>query len=264
MTRRGNRRQRTFFSDADYAEYRRLLAESCRGCGTAVLAYRLMPNHVHLILVPADEFGLRDALGEAHRQYTRMINFREGWKGHLWQERFHSFVVDERHLLAAARYVERNPTRARLRARAQDWSWSSAAAHLAGSDDALVTVRPLFDLVPDWAAFLAEEDDEDFNELLRGHACTGLPLGSDAFVESLERQLARSLKRKKPGPKPQERIPLQGTCSATRGAIKLTVPAIRTTAPRPTGRGRRRRAVGDRVAKEAWSRRQGCQQRYGA
>ena len=134
-----------------------------------------------------------------------MVNFREGWKGHLWQERFHSFVMDERHLLAAARYVERNPVRARLCARAQDWAWSSAAAHLARHDDALVTVRPLLDLVPDWEAFIGEGEDESFNELLRAHASTGRPLGSDGFVESLERQLARSLKRKKPGPKPQER-----------------------------------------------------------
>ena len=134
-----------------------------------------------------------------------MINFREGWKGHLWQERFHSFVMDERHLLAAARYIERNPVRARLCGRAQDWVWSSAAAHFAGRDDALATVRTLLDLVPDWEAFIGEDEDERFNELLRGHASTGRPLGSDAFVESLERSLARSLKRKKPGPKTQER-----------------------------------------------------------
>ena len=154
--------------------------------------------------------GPQGKLGEAHRRYTRMVNFREGWKGHLWQERFHSFVMDERHLLAAARYVERNPTRARLCARAQDWAWSSAAAHLAGGNDALVTVRPLLDLIPDWEAFIGEGEDEGFNDLLRRHASTGRPLGSDTFVESLERQLARSLKRKKPGPKPQKRDPFTG------------------------------------------------------
>jgi len=175
-----------------------------------VLAYCLMPNHVHLIMVPVDEFGLRDVLGKAHRQYTRMINFREGWKGHLWQERFHSFVMDERHLLAAARYVERNPVRARLCARLQDWPWSSAAAHLAAGDDALVTVRPLLELVPDWEAFIGGADDENLNELLRAHASTGRPLGTDAFVESLERRLVRSLKRKKPGPKTHEQDPYTG------------------------------------------------------
>jgi len=205
VTQRGNRREQTFFKDEDYAEYCGLLADSCRSCGTQVLAYCLMPNHVHLIMVPADEFGLRDALGEAHRQYTRMVNFRESWKGHLWQERFHSFVMDERHLLAAARYVERNPVRARLCARPQDWRWSSAAAHLARRDDALVTVRPLLELIPDWDAFIGGADDDKLNELLRGHASTGRPLGTDAFVESLERRLARSLKRKKPGPKTRER-----------------------------------------------------------
>lgn len=75
-----------------------------------------------------------------------MINVRKGWTGPLWQERFHSFVMDERHLLAAARYVERNSVPARLCARPQAWAWSSAATHLAARDDALVTVRPLLEL----------------------------------------------------------------------------------------------------------------------
>ena len=96
VTQRGNRRQRTFFADADYAEYCGLLTESCRSCGTEVLAYCQMPNHVPLILVPADELALRDALGEAHRRYI------------------YSFVMDEQHLLVAARYVERTPVRARF------------------------------------------------------------------------------------------------------------------------------------------------------
>jgi len=55
-----------------------------------------MPNHVHLVMVPGEEDGLRVTLGEAHRRYTRHINFREGWRGHLWQERFHSFTMDEK------------------------------------------------------------------------------------------------------------------------------------------------------------------------
>ena len=82
VTQRGFRRQQTFFGDDDSAEYRRLLSISCRTCETQVLAYCLMPNHVHLILVPSTESSLRDALGEAHRCYTRLINFREDWRGH--------------------------------------------------------------------------------------------------------------------------------------------------------------------------------------
>jgi len=73
-----------------------------------------MPNHVHLIVVPLSPESLRRAIGEAHRRYTRWINFREGWRGHLWQVRFASFLMDEDHLLTAARYVELNPVRAGL------------------------------------------------------------------------------------------------------------------------------------------------------
>ena len=119
--------------------------------------------------------------------------------------RFHSFVMDERHLLAAARYVERNPVRARLCARPHDWPWSNATAHLARGDDSLVAVRPLLELVPGWEAFIGEADAEHFGELLRAHASAGRPLGTDAFVESLEQRLRRPFKRQKPGPKPHER-----------------------------------------------------------
>ena len=74
-----------------------------------IWAYCLMPNHVHLIAVPVSPDGLRLAIGEVHRRYTRMVNFREGWRGHLWQGRFASFVLDEPYVLTAVRYVELNP-----------------------------------------------------------------------------------------------------------------------------------------------------------
>ncbi|MDH3970238.1 MAG: transposase [Rhodospirillales bacterium] len=203
VTQRGNRRLETFFNDGDYRAYLDLLAEHCAAAEVAVWAYCLMPNHVHLILVPGDEDGLRRALGEAHRRYTRRVNFREGWRGHLWQERFHSFAMDEGHLLAAARYVELNPVRAKLKRRARDWRWSSARAHLAGRDDALVAVAPLLELVPDWRAFLAGGLEEEALEALRRHTRTGRPLGSPAFLEALEARLGRRLRPGKPGPRPK-------------------------------------------------------------
>jgi Transposase and inactivated derivatives len=116
------------------------MAEWCARCGVEVWAYCLMPNHVHLIAVPNSEGGLRRALGEAHRRYTRYVNFWEGWRGHLWQGRFASFVMDESYLLAAVRYVELNPVRARLVREPEVYPWSSAAAHVRGADDALVKV----------------------------------------------------------------------------------------------------------------------------
>lgn len=114
LTQRGNRRMETFFRDEDYEKYVSLLAEWCGKRGVAIWAYCLMPNHVHLIAVPETEDALRRGIGEAHRRYSRMINMREGWKGHLWQCRFSSFPMDEKYLLAAARYIEMNPVRAHL------------------------------------------------------------------------------------------------------------------------------------------------------
>ncbi len=203
VTQRGNRRLETFFGEADYRAYMALLAEYCGKAGVAVWAYCLMPNHVHLILVPKDEDGLRRALGEAHRRYTRRVNLREGWRGHLWQERFHSFAMDEPHLLAAARYVELNPVRAKLARRPADWRWSSARAHLSGRDDALVEVAPLLERVGDWRAFLAGGLADDALQAIRRHARTGRPLGGAAFVERLEARLGRPLRPGKRGRKPK-------------------------------------------------------------
>ena len=91
-----------------------------------LFAWVVMPNHVHLIAVPHSADGLRRAIGEAHRRYTRQINFREGWRGHLWQGRFASFVMDEPYLLATARYVELNPVRAGLVTGPSEYPWSSS------------------------------------------------------------------------------------------------------------------------------------------
>src|SRR3972149_1254705 len=102
VTQRGNRRQAVFFDEKDYAVYRALLAEQCAAAGVAVWAYCLMPNHVHLILVPSDPSGLQRAVGEAHRRYTRYVNSREDWRGYLWQGGFASFPLGEPHPPAGA------------------------------------------------------------------------------------------------------------------------------------------------------------------
>jgi putative transposase len=182
------------------------MVSSCEGCGTQVWANCSMPNHVHLIMAPGEEDGLRCAVAEAHRRSTRMINFRRGWRGHLWQERFHSFVIDEQYLLATVRYVERNPLRAGLCKSVEDWPWSSARAHLHEQDDGLVSVRPLLELIPDWRHFLAEPDADTLPERIHLHARTGRPLGSEDFVKQLEVRLRRTLRPQKPGPKPRPRI----------------------------------------------------------
>lgn len=155
MTQRGSRRQSTFFSDADYARYLALLRHECTKSGTAVWAWCLMPNHVHLILVPARVDGLSAALAPTHRRYTWEVNQREGWRGHLWQSRFASFPLDEEHLHACLRYVELNPVRARLVERPEQWRWSSARGHLGLAADPLADPAPARERIEDWSGFLA-------------------------------------------------------------------------------------------------------------
>ena len=161
VTQRGNRRAPVFFEEGDYALYRDLLAERCRKASVACWSYCLMPNHVHLILVPATADGLARAIGETHRQYTGFVNARARWTGHLFQGRFASVVLDEEHLMQAARYVALNPVRARLVQRPQDWAWSSLRAHLDGRDDGLVTVAPLLERLGHVTALVDTEPETD-------------------------------------------------------------------------------------------------------
>jgi len=200
ITQRGVRRMETFFDDEDYEMYLSLMREWCLSSGVEVWAYCLMPNHVHLIAVPESESSLAKGVGETHRRYTRYINFKNSWKGYLWQGRFASFPMDEDYLLAAVRYVELNPVRAKLVKRAEDYRWSSAKAHLDGKDNDLVQVKPMLDRVNNWAELLASGDQALFDEL-RMHERTGRPLGQNDFVERMSLLTGRELGKKKPGPK---------------------------------------------------------------
>jgi len=194
VTQRGNRRQKVFFEDGDYALYRDLLAARAAKAGVAVWAYCLMPNHVHLILVPATEDGLALALGETHRRYTGFVNARMRVTGHLFQGRFGSVVLDDPHLVAAARYVALNPVRARLVRRAQDWPWSSVRAHLKGRDDDLVAVRPLLDRIGRFADLLDTQEAPEQLAAIRASETIGRPLGSPAFLDRLEARLGRAVR----------------------------------------------------------------------
>ncbi len=199
VTQRGNRRQTTFFGPEDCDLYLRILSQSCFLKDVEIWSYCLMPNHVHLIATPKREDGLRRAIGDAHRRYTLAINGRHEWRGHLWQGRFASFPMDERHLLAAARYIEMNPVKAGIARRPEDYPWSSARAHLSGRDDALVKVAPLLGFVGDWRCFLKEGLPKSAARTIEEHERTGRPLGDDAFLDKIERLAGRSMRPRRPG-----------------------------------------------------------------
>jgi putative transposase len=210
VVQRGNRRQRTFFSAADYRLYLRIAAQVFATARAQVWAYCLMPNHVHLIVVPSDEVSLAKAVGATHVRYTRAINQREEWRGYLWQGRFASFPMDESYLLHCARYIGLNPVRAGLTRTAIDWPWSSVGAHIDGRADPLVTTAPLRDrLDASVRAFFDLDVPEEMRIGLRAACSTGRPLGTGDWIRSLERVSGRSLSPPRLG-RPPGRPPKNG------------------------------------------------------
>ena len=206
VTQRGNGRQRVFFSDDDYAHYLKLLKAACAAAQVRCLAYVLMPNHVHLILVPRDAAGLSKAMSSVHRAYAGHINARRKKTGHFWQGRFGCVAMDNMHAVAALRYVLLNPVRAKLSDRPEQWLWSSARAYLKNRDDGLTETADLRELYPDAKSLLAESPEREMAEMLLRRAETiGRPLGGAAFLQKLEHKLNRPLKAAKRGPKPAEK-----------------------------------------------------------
>lgn len=210
VTQRGNRRLPVFFGDEDRSAYLALVRDGCGAHGVSCLAWCLMDNHIHLILVPETSNGLRAALGEAHRRYTRAINFREGWRGYLFQGRFASYPMDDAHLMVAVRYVENNPVAAGIVAEAGNYRWSSARSHLAGTradDDPLTNIGALGRHVHNWRAMLREGleamDSPDAVEAIEARLRTGRPLADPDWIAKTEALIARKLAPQKPGPKPK-------------------------------------------------------------
>lgn len=186
VVQRGNRRQRIFFDDADRRAYLTLLAQACDRHLAACLAWCLLDNHIHLILVPACEDGLRAPLASVHTAYAQRLNLQRELSGHLFQGRFASYAMDDAHLMVAVRYVENNPVKAGLVERAEAWPWSSARAHVERRPDGFTDIVAIGEHVPNWRAMLAHgleagDSDEQVERALR----CGRPIGEAAWRRSL-------------------------------------------------------------------------------
>jgi putative transposase len=215
VTHRGNRREPVFFDEADREYYLHWLRACAEACGVEVWAYCLMPNHVHLVVTGREPDSLAKTMGRTHRRHARWINLQHGWSGHLWANRFHSSLLDDVHLRNAIRYVELNPVRAGIVARAPDYPWSSARFHCLGADDPLVTHA--LGYVTDglqWAQWLAEGLPDAAVEALRRNTATGRPTADPEYVRLLERRLARSIHPRRRGRKSEKRGQLPNLRSA--------------------------------------------------
>lgn len=200
VTQRGVRSIDIFSSDGDRKYYLDLLQSTSKEFGLEVLSYCLMDNHTHTIVVPDSLDSLQKAIGALHRQYSRMVNFRERKRGFLFQGRFFSCPLDHRHLITAVKYVELNPVRAGMCKQASEYEWSSARYHLGlEKKNPVVKDRQWFGSTEDWKKLLADQPEEI--DLLRKHFRTGRPLGDDVFLSEAERITGRELFPKKPGRK---------------------------------------------------------------
>ena len=201
VLQRGNPGQKIFAAAEDYREYLDLVAEGCAKARVTVAGYCLLPKQVHLVLVPPNAKALRAALGEAHRRFTRAVNMRRSRTGGLFRGRFASFPMDKGSLPLVMRFVEQAPVRGRAAKKAHDWRWSSAGVHLKGKPDGFVDVKALG--AKNWKNELGEMLKPAELKAIAASEQTGRPLGSTAFIASVEKKLGRTLARQRPGPKPK-------------------------------------------------------------
>jgi len=203
ITQRGNGRQPVFDDPQDRRIYLKLLREHASAHGLSIWAWCLMTNHVHLLAVPGSRLALARTLGRTHYDYACYRNTRSGKSGHLWQSRFYSCPVDTPAVWTVMAYIERNPVRAALVARAEEYPWSSAAAHIVDRDDSgLLNMLPWRENYTRerWRETLdAGAEEEALRERIRLATMTGRPLGSDTFTAALELVAHRPLRPGRPG-----------------------------------------------------------------
>ena len=203
VTQRGNRREQVFFVNSDHFAYLNCMRQYAERYELDILAYCLMPNHVHMVVVPSTENALHKAMKPLHMRYAQHFNRVRGLNGRVWQGRYFSAPLDEAYLWNAIRYVELNPVRARLTYRAENYPWSSAAGHCGLRVDSLLTSKPHWrrqvEGIADWSGWLAMGDETESLTVLRRNTGKGLPCGSPGFIEALERATGRLILQRPQG-----------------------------------------------------------------
>lgn len=197
ITQRGNYKQKVFSDDNDRRKYLSWIQEYSHKYNLSILVYCLVPNHVHFIAIPHREDSLAKTFNTAHMRYSQYFNKRIQTTGHLWQGRFYSCVLDETHLIVAARYIERNPVRANIIEKPWQWKWSSALAHINKEEKSSLKLTDLFKIIDmsydSWKQYIDSKEDKKELDNIRTHTLTGRPLGTMTFIEELEKRFDRRL-----------------------------------------------------------------------
>jgi putative transposase len=209
VRQRGNNRQNCFREDSDRLVYLSNLAHFCRRWRCALHAYCLMTNHVHLLLTPANGEACALLMRDLGRCYVPYFNRRYGRTGSLWEGRFGSSLVDSaRYLLGCYRYIERNPVRAGMVSSPGAYRWSSYAGNSGARADTLLTHHAEYHALAideanryrAYAAFLRQEEDEDFLSAIRDATNGGYPLVGEELKARLVMTGSR-IERGRPGPR---------------------------------------------------------------
>ncbi len=217
VTQRGNYNQNVFLDDADRERYLLWVREYSEKFGVSFLAYCLMPNHVHFVLIPREKNSLGKMFNATHMRYSQYFHKRIKAKGHLWQGRFNSCVVDKKHLREVIRHIERNPVRAQIVEKPWHWKWSSAGVHSGEDNNAGVELQNLSSFLGEscegWSQYLKYNTDPKVIDDLRKCTLTGRPLGAREFVKKLEEESGRRLY-----PLPRGRPKIKGTVDLFAGS----------------------------------------------
>ncbi|MFO0867062.1 MAG: transposase [Gemmataceae bacterium] len=206
---RGNNRDEVFFNDGDYGAFLKAIGHACVEVPMDVFAYCLMPNHFHLVLRPREDGDLSRWMHWLLNAHVRRYHKHHGRSGHLWQGRFKAFPIEEdEHLLTVLRYVERNPVRAKLVRRAENWLWSSAPFW----KDEPVGERPSWLADPpiargkDWLSRVNAALTAGELATVRKSVERGTPLGNPTWQQAtaIRLGLESTLRKRGRPPKPKE------------------------------------------------------------
>jgi putative transposase len=182
-----------FETDGDYAAFVQVLAETLQQKPIRVCAFCLMPNHWHFLLWPEEDGQLAAFMHRLTLAHVRKWQEYRGatGMGHLYQGRYKSFPVEsDEHFLTVARYVERNPLRAGLVSRAQDWQWSSLWLRRRGTAQYRAILSPWpMPVPPGWVEWVDQPEGEQELKELRASVGRGRPFGSTAWQKRVARQL---------------------------------------------------------------------------
>jgi putative transposase len=115
-----------------------------------IIAYCLMPTHIHLILKQLTQFGISKYISNVLNSYSRYFNIKYHRKGPLWEKRFQSILVNnDEQLLHLTRYLHLNPTSAHLINKPQNWEFSSYKEYLGRSSPTICQYDNLLEIKPE-------------------------------------------------------------------------------------------------------------------